>query len=204
MIQNTTMEWSFIKYNNKYYQHLTNPHVLTRDQLIEFILDSMKYEMPKVTEILKRDYSMQYMERQIRENMTQNYMTLNNPSNEVYNPITVNTEKIRHTIAETDTLRSIVIAIMGRKPEQATPIQDVKDSQMESMAKQLQELQERIDQMAQTPKIKPKAKPAPVEEIVPAPVEQPELTPESDPVPVPVPEGELPPLETMEKTKEDF
>lgn len=146
------------------------------------------------------------MERQIRENMTQNYMTLNNPSNEVYNPITVNTEKIRHTIAETDTLRSITIAIMWRKPDQATPIQDVKDSQMESMAKQLQELQERIDQMAQTPKIKPKAKPAPVEEIVPSPVEQPELTPESDPDPdpVPVPEGELPPLETMEKTKEDF
>lgn len=143
------------------------------------------------------------MERQIRENMTQNYLTLNNPSNEVYNPITVNTEKIRHTIAETDTLRSIVIAIMGWKPDQATPIQDVKDSQMESMARQLQELQEKIDLMTKQPESKTKTKkekPAPVEEIVPAPVEQPELTPE----PEPEPEGELPPLDTMEKTKEDF
>lgn len=189
MIQNKPM--TYIKYNNMYYQHVTNPHVLTRDQLIEFILDTMKFEMPRIVEIIKRDYSSQYLERQIKTNTSQNYLTLNNPSNEVYNPITVNTEKVKKTVAETDTLRSLVISIIGWKPEQATPIQDLKDVQMEGMAVQLKNLQDKMDQiMTMNIQTTP-------EKEQPEPIEEQPSTGE-------LPTGELPPIETMEKTKEEF
>lgn len=189
----------FIKYNNEYYQKLSSPQLLAHQDMIQFIVDSMQFEMPRIAEILRKEFPNLYLEREVKTNTSQNYLTLNNPSNQVYNPITVNLNKVRMTSdAYTDALRELIIKIMDRKPTIDDAIKLSTDEQgkkeIADMKEMMKKIQDTIDKM-NTPKIPDRSEP-----IQSTPVETEEAHVHVEEIQL----GELPPLETMEKTKEEF
>ena len=164
----------FLKHDNKYYQELNYKMMswyLTHE-LKQFIYDLAFQETERLYQILNVKYPEQFKARGfMKEWKTPDYLLLNNPTNEVRDPIRRDGMAImKDTNVDDDTLKSIIddllqLPVIPEKPSVAAPKSSW--NELEDLRKQIADLTKLINTQAK-PIISspnPVVNPAPEENI---------------------------------------